>query len=768
MHTGSSGGGVVVLPVATDASDHSALQVVLNAHAAVQQVPRASHVVVCSSSTSWVEIELLLMRLQEGVVGLHEQGAQEQVRASGVNGGVDLGVASEGGFEEEAGCAEEFHSRVGMGGSNRQKLVDGARNALYCLVDVHRLQGSVQLQLLEGLRKLQAQGMNRAADVETTVRTAEAGADVAREGEGKEGACDAAARTASPMSHPSQSRQYITRQLLVTFEAAEASLLKDSFAAAAGSAGVAAVLPYNLGSSASALVAARGGDNGGGGVLSSFGFMSAGQLLASLNRHLGRRLVVLTSDHPGQGKSATAARLAATLQQQVRTVAVVDDMGPEQLIEQLVEWDSTCEMLHLNLLSSRSAAGMDTMLLQLLVLGFVSSGAGGTAYHLPQQQYNVVVEVGNTLGDKLFNSLQLAVAAPLADPAVLKDLGEAVADRATLFAPSKIAAAATDAAASGRGGVTLEAPTAAGQGMCGAARTSAAAAAGTSAPIVPLGYFRLLCSFSLDQLQLTNPAARTVCSYLQALNQGWLDTQDVIPEQHCPHHPARQQLLQTYFIAPQEQQGVPVTYALVRNFIKILGQQLQHFSHSVFFKVESLAWAHHGQVGCVRSALVQGLLQASVVQVVESCTAARAAQHANMTSSTAAAAAVSGDGAVTAAQLAARGSGIVQWQDCNHMLLLFNARDHYQTITALYRLNSQLPASFQQLLNSQREAIQDYSRMGQYELYDQLQMLVGQPGLGDFPEGPVYVLTPDNLLKMAMIHLRITSGIPVVMMGDTS
>ena len=734
--TSSSRSSVVVVPVATDAA-HSPLQVLLNAHAAARQVPRASQVLLCSSRTSWGEIELLLMRMNTG--SAVEQQAGGQIKAgfgAGVEGGLGQ-VAGGGGSGEMAGGGE------GGGRAGGGRVVGGGlSHPLYCLVDVHKLQGAVQLQLLEGLKKMQVKGKETAA---AAPAAAEAEATAAADAEMAAAEPAAAADGSLSSEDRGRRRQYTGRQLLVTFSASEPSLLKDGLTAGAA---MAAAAPVHIPSSMAAPIAAAA-LSASGGTGRNFGLIAAGPLLSSLNHHLGRHLLVLTSDQPGQGKSATAARLAATWQQQVKTVAVVDDMGAEQLIEQLHGWDCSRDVLHLNLLSSSSAAGIDTMLLQLLVLGYVLSKAGGTAYHLPHQQYTVVVEVGNTLGDKLFRSLQLAVAAPLGDEAALG--GEADARRV----PSP-------AAAAGAGG--------GGQGVVGATATPPAAAAGagpgaaSSGP--PPGCFRMICSFSLDQLQLNTPAARTVCSYLQALDQGWLDREDVLPERHCPSAQACQQLLQRYFIAQQEQQGLPVSYALVRNFIEILGQQLLHFSNSVFFRVDMLAWAHHGHVGTVRSSLVRGMLQASTVQAVESCTAARASQHVNMSSSRGLAGTEDG-GAVTAAQLAARGSGIVQWQECNHMLLLFNARDNYQTITALYRLHSQLPDSFRQLLNSQQEAVQDYSRMGQYELYDQLQMLVGRQGGGDFLDGPVYVLTPDNLLKMALIHLRIKSGIPVVMMGDT-
>ena len=81
---------------------------------------------------------------------------------------------------------------------------------------------------------------------------------------------------------------------------------------------------------------------------------------------------------------------------------------------------------------------------------------------------------------------------------------------------------------------------------------------------------------------------------------------------------------------------------------------------------------------------------------------------------------------------------------------------------------SQLPPSFTALLGQQQAGVQDYGKMDQAQLSQQLQMLVcpNHQAASTLPS-PSYVLTPDNLLKMALIHLRIQAGIPMCMLGDT-
>jgi hypothetical protein len=134
-------------------------------------------------------------------------------------------------------------------------------------------------------------------------------------------------------------------------------------------------------------------------------------------------------------------------------------------------------------------------------------------------------------------------------------------------------------------------------------------------------------------------------------------------------------------------------------------------------------------------------------------------------------------------QLAARSSSIIGWSESNHLLLLFNAADNHQSITALYRQRQHVPQSFQQLLASQamlqsdasRAAggLVDYSAMNSTELLYALLTLVSSGSHAEREErwaalaAAPYILTPDNLLKMSLIYLRVQAGLPVVMMGDT-
>jgi hypothetical protein len=74
--------------------------------------------------------------------------------------------------------------------------------------------------------------------------------------------------------------------------------------------------------------------------------------------------------------------------------------------------------------------------------------------------------------------------------------------------------------------------------------------------------------------------------------------------------------------------------------------------------------------------------------------------------------------------------------------------------------------------------LEDFSQASNAHLAETLRLVVGRsvPMEGDEnlggqgPEGGgqlAYVMTPDNLLKMALIGKHVECGLPVVLMGDT-
>ena len=117
----------------------------------------------------------------------------------------------------------------------------------------------------------------------------------------------------------------------------------------------------------------------------------------------------------------------------------------------------------------------------------------------------------------------------------------------------------------------------------------------------------------------------------------------------------------------QHQPPAHMTYALLHTFLSMLAQQLTHFSSSVYFTVDNLAYAGGGVPCVVRSSLLRCMLQAVAAQATESCRAAAASQHASVQGQGAPGAGGSSgsggppSGAVSSAEMAARGGGVVQW-----------------------------------------------------------------------------------------------------------
>lgn len=123
--------GSVVTVLPTD-SVHSPLQLLLNAHAALRQTPEANRVLLCTARTSWIEVELLLRRL-----------TNKQCEEGTVLGSSS---SSSSGSSSSSSNSSRAPSDQPMDGSWGPQL--------FCLVDVHRLQDSVQMKLIARVRQL--------------------------------------------------------------------------------------------------------------------------------------------------------------------------------------------------------------------------------------------------------------------------------------------------------------------------------------------------------------------------------------------------------------------------------------------------------------------------------------------------------------------------------------------------------------------------------------------------------------------------------------
>lgn len=94
------------------------------------------------------------------------------------------------------------------------------------------------------------------------------------------------------------------------------------------------------------------------------------------------------------------------------------------------------------------------------------------------------------------------------------------------------------------------------------------------------------------------------------------------------------------------------------------------------------------------------------------------------------------------------------------------------TVSALYRNRDNVPKQILNLFESQlKEKLQDFDKKSQEELKIILLKLVQYPPKIDSVVldkiSQQYALTPDNLLKMVLIVLRIQGHQPIIIMGET-
>ena len=96
-----------------------------------------------------------------------------------------------------------------------------------------------------------------------------------------------------------------------------------------------------------------------------------------------------------------------------------------------------------------------------------------------------------------------------------------------------------------------------------------------------------------------------------------------------------------------------------------------------------------------------------------------------------------------------------------------------QTLSPLYREVNHVPKHVKTLFESQmKRSLQNFKQMSQEELQTLLQK-VARTDPNPLPKQQIeklsseYALTPDNLLKMILIMLRVKSHIPVIVMGET-
>ncbi|CAG8532935.1 25732_t:CDS:10, partial [Dentiscutata erythropus] len=267
-------------------------------------------------------------------------------------------------------------------------------------------------------------------------------------------------------------------------------------------------------------------------------------------------------------------------------------------------------------------------------------------------------------------------------------------------------------------------------------------------------------TWNIDNLivsHIGNSPIQIVAKYLDEYEQGMINKVDIsfkkqnkqpLPYKRC------QQLLQKYFFENNTKDIA--SYRFLEIFINVLADQLVRMSSSTFFRVEMLEKMVEDKN--IRKTLLETLLKVSMdfaTRSVDSKTEQLKnknlfeGKNINM-----------GD--------------IKHWEDSNHLLVFFLSQTP-DSICALYRNRAMVPENVKNLLKSQHIPVSktnanipfeldDFDKMSSENILIKLECLARVTL--EKRNYPMYALSTDNLLKMALILLRSRANIPVVCCGE--
>ena len=268
-----------------------------------------------------------------------------------------------------------------------------------------------------------------------------------------------------------------------------------------------------------------------------------------------------------------------------------------------------------------------------------------------------------------------------------------------------------------------------------------------------------------------NSSVQVVCQYLNLFDRSCVDSKEIdfcgpqrpdpLPTQRC------QELLASYFSSDAE-----ITFTTLNVFVRVLAGQLLKFSTSPFFEIKNLKFMAGHEARNVRYNLVGALLNVSKEFASRAITTCRSNDSRNLSqkeSSRALDRAMESTGR-SAKDMVERAKDMIKWEDSNHLLVVFHGINS-QCITAIYRNKSVVPLSVERLLKSQvvtgKKELEDFKVFTQEQLQEKLEKIACMKVIEKSNLFPSYALTPDNILKMILIILRIRVNVPVIIMGET-
>ncbi|XP_028396105.1 uncharacterized protein LOC114520095 [Dendronephthya gigantea] len=260
---------------------------------------------------------------------------------------------------------------------------------------------------------------------------------------------------------------------------------------------------------------------------------------------------------------------------------------------------------------------------------------------------------------------------------------------------------------------------------------------------------------------------QVTCQYLDIYDRSCLELEEFseskasLPTGRC------QELLAKHYSSDAD-----ISFTTLHTFLGVLADQLSRLSNSTFFKPAQIKNMIGENTQGVRTNLFKALLKVSkefasrAIAIYPLRDPKNCSQKASVK--------IFGESSMStgksAKNMVERVGGMIQWKDSNHLIVVFHGLNS-QSITAMYRDSSLVPESVENLLKSQdvrgTEDLEDFNDFTQEQLQSKLESVVCTKPVVKNNLFPSYALTPDNILKMMLIILRVRANVPVIIMGET-
>ncbi|CAI2172422.1 14093_t:CDS:2 [Funneliformis geosporum] len=251
--------------------------------------------------------------------------------------------------------------------------------------------------------------------------------------------------------------------------------------------------------------------------------------------------------------------------------------------------------------------------------------------------------------------------------------------------------------------------------------------------------------------QETTSPIQIVCHYL-SLYDGEIDVKEVTFNilKAVPHPLSTdlcQNLIMKYFLNTNDKSVLSFRYLEI--FVNVLADQLIRLSSCQYFMIDNLKLTT--KEDNIRSTILKSLIQVSKDFAIKSIKI-KAAQLEP----------------ITAEDESSYSVRIDQWDDLNYLTIFPNQTSDFCYV--LYNDKTKIPDNIKLLLkgqaigNPKNWKIDDYDKMSASSL---LMKLEGMARTSTQKLNPSeYILTSDNLIKMALILLRVRVNIPIVICGE--